>query len=314
LWNDGLIASVDKHNRAAALARAGQRVFEELLSQLCRNARELSRSTNLVLTGGCALNSSANGKLLARTGFDRLYVPSAPADDGNAIGAALLAYFEDHPSESPKAKHQSPYLGSRMSGETLERTARVSGFRRVERLEPRALCDAVAEQLAAGALVGWVQGRAEFGPRALGNRSILADPRQAAMKDRINDAVKFREEFRPFAPAILAEHAATYFEDYQEAPYMERTLRWRPEVRGQVSAAVHVDGTGRLQTVHADWNPLFHGLLSRFYEKTGVPVLINTSFNVMGKPIVHSVEDAIAVFATSALDLLVIEEYLFAKC
>ena len=149
--------------------------------------------------------------------------------------------------------------------------------------------------------------------RALGNRSILADPRSAGIKDTLNDLVKFREEFRPFAPSILHEFGPEYFEDYQESPYMERTLVWRTEVRDRVPAVVHQNGTGRLQTVKYEWNPRFHDLISAFFAITGVPVLLNTSFNVMGKPIVHAVEDAISVFATCGLDVLVIDDYLFEK-
>ena len=199
-----------------------------------------------------------------------------------------------------------------MVGRGLSRLLQFSGLE-VERLDEEALCRVVADHLAAGRIVGWVQGRAEFGPRALGNRSILADPRSATVKDRINARVKFREEFRPFAPSILAEHGPAYFEDFQMSPYMERTLRFRDEVVARVPGVVHVDQTGRLQTVTVEDNPRFHRLISRFHEVTGVPVLLNTSFNVMGKPIAHSVEDAISVFYTSGIDLLVIEDHLIVK-
>jgi carbamoyltransferase len=297
----------------ATIAHEGQRLFETLLIALCQHAFEVGRSTNLVLTGGCALNSSANGKLLEATRFERLSVPCAPADDGNAVGAALLAYYEDHPAERPRPGFQTPYLGSAIARSTLERAASSRALPHVRRSNSAELCREVALRLSVGEIVGWVQGRAEFGPRALGHRSILADPRDPAMKDRINAVVKLREGFRPFAPAVLAEHAATYFENYQPSPYMERALRFRPEVRARVPAVVHVDGTGRLQTVTRRDNPLFHALLTAFDDVTGVPMLLNTSFNVMGKPIVHSVEDALAVFTTSALDALVIDDYLFAK-
>src|SRR5262249_54997606 len=170
-----------------------------------------------------------------------------------------------------------------------------------------------ARLLAQGKLVAWMQGRAEFGPRALGNRSILADPRPAAMKDKINSLVKFREEFRPFAPSILHEFGPDYFENYQESPYMERTLRFRDEVKDRVPAVVHVDGTGRLQTVKREWNERFFKLIEAFRQITGVPLLLNTSLNVMGKPIVHSVEDALALFFTTGLDALAIGDYLIEK-
>lgn len=170
-----------------------------------------------------------------------------------------------------------------------------------------------AEALASGAIVGWVQGRAEFGPRALGNRSILADPRDPAMKDRINALVKFREEYRPFAPAILDRYGDEYFEDYQESPYMERALRFRKEVADRVPAVVHADGTGRVQTVKREWNERFYELIAAFYGLTGIPLVLNTSFNIMGKPIIHSVEDALGLFYTTGMDVLVIEDYLLEK-
>jgi carbamoyltransferase len=187
----------------------------------------------------------------------------------------------------------------------LQRDARIDECRDAPRK--------AAELLAKGRIVGWVQGRAEFGPRALGNRSILADPRSLDVRYRLNATVKFREEFRPFAPAILHEHGDRYFERYQESPYMERTLAFRREVIGTVPAVVHVDGTGRLQTVKREWNPRFHALVSAFHEITGVPLVLNTSYNVMGKPIAHSVEDVLAVFHTSGLDAVFIGDVCLEK-
>jgi carbamoyltransferase len=170
-----------------------------------------------------------------------------------------------------------------------------------------------AELLADGCIIGWIQGAAEFGPRALGNRSILADARRQDAKEVLNARVKFREEFRPFAPAILHEHGPRFFEDYQESPYMERTLRFRPEVKDIVPGAVHEDGTGRLQTVKREWNPPYHALLEHYYRLTGVPLVINTSFNIMGKPISHSVEDVLGVFYTSGLDAVFIDDLMIQK-
>jgi carbamoyltransferase len=193
--------------------------------------------------------------------------------------------------------------------ENVRRLSRISGLEVVG----DAVARRAAELLANGKIIGWVQGRAEFGPRALGNRSILADPRPADMKEKINARVKFREEFRPFAPSILHEHGDEYFHDYQESPYMERTLTFREEVRDRVPSVVHVDGTGRLQTVRKEWNPRYYELIEEFFRLTGVPLILNTSFNVMGKPIIHSVEDAIAVFYTTGLDALVIEDMLVQK-
>ncbi|MBJ7308880.1 carbamoyltransferase [Rugamonas sp. CCM 8940] len=295
----------------ADLAYAGQQVFSEVLFAFLGNLHGLGGSDNLVLGGGCGLNSSANGKILANTPFSNLHVFAAPGDDGNAIGAALLAYREDHPGDTA-AGFVSPYLGSQMDPEILhnvERFGRLAGLRRCAGDAPQQ----AARLLAEGKIIGWVQGRAEFGPRALGNRSILADPRSSAVKDTINARVKFREEFRPFAPSILHEHGPAYFEDYQLSPYMERTLKFRPSAVARVPGVVHHDGTGRLQSVRQQWNPRYHALISEFHRLTDIPLVLNTSFNVMGKPIAHSVEDALAVFFTSGLDALFIDDVLIEK-
>jgi len=297
---------------SADLACTGQAVFEDVMTELLDNLHAYGISDNLAMAGGCALNSAYNGRILERTPFTRLHVPSAPADDGSALGAAYQAYHEDHPEAGAPCRTLSPYLGSSMSTATLEQMGRFGGFQKVVRgtedVDRRA-----AALLAEGKIIGWVQGRAEFGPRALGNRSILADPRPRDMQDRINARVKFREQFRPFAPSVLDEHGPQYFEHYQTSPYMERTLRFRPEVRDRVPAVVHVDGTGRLQSVRREWNPRYYALIDAFYGRTGVPMVLNTSLNVMGKPIVHSVEDALGMFFTSGLDALVIEDVLIEK-
>ena len=312
----GALRALGSHGKrrpeeAADLACTGQLVFEEVMLELLANLRTRQPSPALALGGGCALNSSCNGKVLKRTGFERLHVPSAPADDGNALGAAYLAWAEDTGLAVERAPATSAYLGSSMSGEGTER---LRAYGRLSHEQHGAATPLVAARaLAEGRIVGWIQGRAEFGPRALGNRSILADPRSVSMRERVNDHVKFREAFRPLAPSILDECGNEWFEDYQTSPYMERALRFRPEMAVRVPAVVHVDGTGRVHSVRREWNPGFHALVEAFHELTGVPIVLNTSFNVMGKPIVHSVEDAIAVFLTSDLDLLVIDGEVWRK-
>jgi carbamoyltransferase len=298
---------------AADVAYAGQLVFTETLLELLGNLSRVCESRNLVLCGGCALNSSANGTILSGSPFRSLHVPCAPADDGNAIGAALLAYQEDHPRFNPRAQRQSAYLGSSMSAEALRNVVRFGGGTRVVECGEAEAPRRAAQLLSEGKIIGWIQGRAEFGPRALGNRSILADPRPSDMKDRINARVKFREEFRPFAPSILHECGPEYFEDYQPSPFMERTLKFRESVRSRVPAVVHVDGTGRLQSVSAEGSPGFYDLIEQFRLLTGVPLVLNTSFNVMGKPIAHSVEDVLAVFYSSGLDAVFIDGILIEK-
>lgn len=298
--------------RAADLACSFQAAFADTVLDLARNLGELGLSRNLAYSGGCALNSALNGRIVPETAFERLHVPSAPADDGNALGVVL---YDKHMvrGEAREPAVMSPYLGSRMDVDRLRRALELGRWQAHEAEDEDELLERVAEELAAGKIVGWVQGRAEFGPRALGNRSILADPRDPEMKDRINSRVKFREFYRPLAPSILAEHGPRYFQDYQDSPYMERTLRYRPEVLEEVPAVVHENGTGRLQTVTEELNPRYYRLIRRFHRKTGVPILLNTSLNVMGKPIVHSPEDALTVFATTGLDLLVVESFVIAK-
>lgn len=295
----------------ADLARCGQDVFAEMMEPLLAEAATLVPSENLVLAGGCALNSSFNGRIVGRHGFANVFVPSAPADDGNAIGAAWLAHAQANPGWRAPTGPLSPYLGSTVSTEPLERMT--AWEPRLRKLAADEVAPVTARLLAEGKLVGWVQGKAEFGPRSLGNRSILADPRPADAKDLLNAKVKYREAFRPFAPSILAEHGPDWFEHYQDAPYMERTLVWKDAVRIRVPAVVHEDATGRLQSVTAQRNPRYHALIKAFYDLTGVPVLLNTSFNIMGKPILHTAEDAILMFYTSGLDALVVEDWLLVK-
>ncbi len=296
----------------ADFAATAQFAFSETVHSLLTNLHGLGVSDNLILSGGCALNSSTNGTIVENTPFKELYVNSAPADDGNSIGAAYLAYHADNPYVERTDGVLSAYLGSGMKKTSLDNLKRFGGFR-FEQVDDDRLCVVVAKALAEGKIVGWVQGRAEFGPRALGNRSILADPRRRNVKERINAEVKFREEFRPFAPSILHEYGSAYFENYQFSPYMERTLKFRESMREEVPGVVHVDGTGRLQSVTEALNARYYKLIDAFRVITGVPVLLNTSFNVMGKPIVDSVEDAVAVFQTSGLDLLVIDDTIFFK-
>ncbi|SFJ47562.1 carbamoyltransferase [Bosea sp. OK403] len=295
----------------ADLARCGQDVFAEMMEALLSETAALVPAENLVLAGGCALNSSFNGKIVGRHGFAHVHVPSAPADDGNAIGAAWLAHAQANPDWRAPKGPQSPYLGSTVSTEPLERMA--AWEPRLRKLAPEEVAPVTAQLLADGKLIGWVQGKAEFGPRSLGNRSILADPRPANAKDLLNAKVKYREAFRPFAPSILAEHGPDWFENYQDAPYMERTLVWRQAMRERVPAVVHEDATGRLQSVTAERNPRYHALIQAFHALTGVPVVLNTSFNIMGKPILHTAEDAILMFYTSGLDALVVEDWLLVK-
>ena len=293
---------------AADLARTGQEVFCDVATELLEALHAAGDSDNLVLTGGCALNSSWNGKVLERT----------------ALGAALLAFREhaggrrergaSRPPAPALETPLTPFLGSSPSRSAVEALARQGdGFDGTVERPATGPAMRAGELVAAGRIVAWMRGRAEFGPRALGHRSILADPRREDMKDRLNAVVKHREGFRPFAPAILHEHGPEYFDPYQDSPYMDRTLPFRPQVRDRVPAVAHVDGTGRLQSVRQDWCPEFHRLLRHFHSLTGVPLVLNTSLNVMGRPIAHSVEDALGLFLTTGLDALVVDDVVLEK-
>ena len=299
--------------QAVDLAASGQAAFARVADQvLAACAAETPGAANLILTGGCALNSSYNGTIAERHGFDSVFVPSAPADDGNAVGAALLARAKDQGHEALQRGTGSPYLGTRAPDTSLAKARQGAGPLITTDLTGQS-AQIIAGRLAQGKILGVFRGQAEFGPRALGNRSILADPRPADMKDRLNRDIKGREAYRPFAPIVHNANADEWFEDAQPSPYMSFTKRWRPSRRDQVPAVVHEDGTGRLQTVSADSNPWLDDLVGTFGRLTGVPVVLNTSFNIMGKPIVHSVEDAIAVLMTSGMDGIVLEDTLFEK-
>lgn len=296
----------------ANVAFTAQEYFGEVMLELLANLHAETGEDNLALGGGCALNSSVNGRLVVEGPYVRTHIPSAPSDDGNAVGAALLAYQHDYP-EGPARSLASagPYLGSSVDEREL---AEYLGHGDALGLVVSGAAESIAcaaDALAEGRVVAWMQGRAEFGPRALGNRSILADPRNAEAKDRINRAVKFREAFRPFAPSVLDEAGEEYFEHYITTLHMERTLVVRKEKRAEIPAVCHVDGTARLQSVTQAGNPRFHQLLVEFRRRTGVPVLLNTSLNVMGRPIVHSVGDAVALYLTSGVDLLVVGDCVF---
>ncbi len=315
------IAALEKFKRhkgdaiqlAADLAFTGQYFFAELMTQLLQHVQQETGCEKLVLGGGCALNSAYNGQIKKRTDFNQVFIPSAPADDGTALGAAWLALHHDQPKLAfTNSAIKSPYLGATISDTDVKNLMQYNRVLDIQYL-PENICTITAELLAKGQLIGWIQGRAEFGPRALGNRSILADPCFATTKDKINQQVKFRESFRPFAPSVLHEHADEFFEYYHESPYMDKTLRIHDAMQAKIAAVCHIDGTGRLQTVKQEWNPRFYQLISCFYQQTRIPVLLNTSFNVMGKPLVHTLDDALGVFLNTGLDALVVNDYLIRK-
>jgi carbamoyltransferase len=292
------------------LAFAMQHVFEEVFFDLLNALHQQVPTENIVMAGGCALNSVANGKLFDRTPFRQTWIQPAAGDEGLAIGAALHTYHSVL-KQPRKWVMKNSYLGPEYSDAQIEAGLKVAGlnFRKLER---QPLLEAVAEQIAAGNIVGWFQGRTEWGPRALGNRSIVAHPGLPTMKDTLNARIKQREWFRPFAPSILADRQSEYFERDHPSPFMLHVYKIRPEKRAELCAVNHVDDTGRLQTVTREENPLYYDLIHAFERKTGIPVILNTSFNE-NEPIVCRPEEAIDCFQRTKMDVLAIGSYLVLK-
>jgi carbamoyltransferase len=296
-----------RHYDAAASV---QKVFEESFFHLLRWLHEQTGSRNLCLAGGCALNSLANGKIAARTPFEHVFIQPASHDAGGALGSAL--YVQHALLKRPRhAAMRHAYWGPGFSGQECRAAAESAGLR-VDRVEPAELRRRVAAAIAEGGIVAWFQGRMEWGPRALGNRSFLADPRRADMKEIINRKIKLREPFRPFAPSILAEASETYFGRRHEAPFMITVFPVLPEKQAEIPAVVHVDGTARPQLVEADVNPGYWQLIKEFEKLTGVPALLNTSFNVQ-EPIVCTPQDAVNTFLRTEVDYLAMEDLLISR-
>jgi carbamoyltransferase len=332
----------DLTQRHMDLAASIQCVTEEVVLRMARELYRRTEEKNLVLAGGVALNCVANGRLLREGPFERLWVQPAAGDAGGALGAALFVWYQllDQPRVAAAPDHQhGSLLGPSWSDEEVAKA--FGGAVTADRVASEdALLDRVTDLLVAGKIVGWFQGRMEFGPRALGARSILGDPRSPRMQATMNLKIKFRESFRPFAPAVLQEHASRWFdiEEHQESPYMllvapvrdehrvaispeeSRTMISDPDLRNRVNiprssvpAITHVDYSARLQTVDRERSPRFHRLLERFFARTGCPMLVNTSFNVRGEPIVGSPADAYRCFLGTDMDALVVENHVLLK-
>ncbi|KAB2910793.1 MAG: carbamoyltransferase [Hyphomicrobiaceae bacterium] len=288
------------------LAFALQAVTEEVVVSVVRAQLKRFPLRDLCMMGGVALNCVANAKILEQTDVRRIWVPPCASDTGAPFGSALWHYHQNlgH-ARSFELKH--PFYGRAYSADQIQRALEAAGLR-YQRIPEAPLLRRVAQDLANGKIVGWFQGRFEMGPRALGNRSILADPRQANMRDHLNARVKKREPFRPFAPAVLVERAQEFFEIAQPDPFMTLAPRVRADKQNVIPAAVHVDGTGRIQTVERSANPRYYGLIEEFGRLTGVPVLLNTSFN-RKEPIVAKPEDAIDCYLRSGMDVLVLGDF-----
>ncbi len=299
------------------LAASVQFVYEENLFALLNALYQKYQITDLALAGGCAQNSVANGKITANTPFKRIYVAASGADAGGAIGAALVAARSLGQARTQAVSHA--YLGPQFSDEQCksaidacsEEIARESVNVRFVSDEAE-LCQAVVARIQLGHVIGWFQGRMEWGPRALGNRSILADPRRSDIKDILNSKIKRRESFRPFAPSILREYVSDWFTDDVDVPFMAQVLPIRADKRTQIPAVTHVDGSGRLQTVQQADNPRYYKLIDSFRLATGVPILLNTSFNE-NEPVVCRPAEALACFLRTKMDVLVLGNWLLER-
>jgi carbamoyltransferase len=292
----------DRHKN---IAFAVQDLCEAAMMSVVRLALGKTRSRNLCLAGGVALNSKANGKILASGVIDKLFVQPAASDDGVALGAALAPYL-DGGQRLPFKPMRHAYLGPFFDDDAIESFLKTYKIRYTRLSDPAATA---AELLSNGKIVGWFQGRMEFGPRALGNRSILADPRDPEMNIKVNNAVKFREWWRPFAPSLKKEAAPEFLESAYDSPFMILTAQVRPEKRSVIPSVTHVDGSARAQTVEQEINPLYWRLIDEFGKRTGVPVVMNTSFNLRGEAIVHTPTDAIRTFFSSGMDALILGSF-----
>ncbi len=322
--------------REMDLARSVQVVTEEIMLNIARHVHETTGMKHLTLAGGVALNCVANGRLLRESPFEDIWIQPCAGDGGNALGAALFAWHQllDEKRTPARLRQKASYLGPAFSNETIEAYFKQEEIPYAKYEEEEALCDKVAELLSTENVVGWFQGRMEFGPRALGGRSILGDPRSRDMQSVLNLKIKFRESFRPFAPSVLREHADECFDlRGKESPYMllvadvkkERLRALEPEegdaqgfdklkvIRSDLPAITHVDNSARVQTVAAEDNPRYHQMIDAFYKRTGCPVVINTSFNVRGEPIVCTPEEAYACFMRTNMDYLCIGNFILDK-
>jgi carbamoyltransferase len=298
------------------IAATLQKTLEEIVLRLLNTAYTKYRIPNLCFSGGVALNSVLNGKILSQTPFKKLYIPPDPSDAGGAMGAALYAHAR---LTKLPMKHQTftPYLGPAYPWHEIKRTLDAFGLTYDFYPDKKQLLKVIARRLKQQKVIGWFQGRMEWGPRALGNRSILASAATTQMRDVINAKVKHRELFRPFAPVILEKYTNQYFQADKQLPvsarYMLMVYPFKKKPGKKVPAVVHVDGSGRLQTLARQDNPLYYDLIEEYRKLTGVPIIINTSFNVRGEPIVCTPTDAIHCFLKTDIDSLVIDQFVCRK-
>ena len=300
------------------IGASAQKVLEDVLLKMVNHIHSKTKMKNLCIGGGVALNGVANYKVLKNGPFDNVHIPPSPGDGGSAVGCAQYLYFVHNnkkriiENNHSKLIQENVYVGPSYSNEKIIKFLDSNNIK-YEKFEKQSLLKKTAQLISTGNIVGWYQGKMEWGPRALGNRSILADPRNASMKDILNEKIKHRESFRPFAPSVLEEYASEYFDIDVPSPYMLMVAKVKkPEI---IPAVTHVDGTGRLQTVSNYANPLYYDLINEFFKITGVPVIINTSMNVMGEPIVNTPEQAYQMIVKTDMDCLVLgNNLIFSGC
>ena len=300
------------------IGASAQKVLEDVLLKMVNHIHSKTKMKNLCIGGGVALNGVANYKVLKNGPFDNVHIPPSPGDGGSAVGCAQYLYFVHNnkkriiENNHSKLIQENVYVGPSYSDEKIIKFLDSNNIK-YEKFEKQSLLKKTAQLISTGNIVGWYQGKMEWGPRALGNRSILADPRNASMKDILNEKIKHRESFRPFAPSVLEEYASEYFDIDVPSPYMLMVAKVKkPEI---IPAVTHVDGTGRLQTVSNYANPLYYDLINEFFKITGVPVIINTSMNVMGEPIVNTPEQAYQMIVKTDMDCLVLgNNLIFSGC
>ena len=306
---------VKQRNPKKRIAASVQKVTEEVVLHVVRQAMRRTGLKNVCLAGGVALNCVANSRIVSELGC-QLYVHPDAGDAGAALGAALAYYYLDLKQQRKIAPLNDPYLGLSVDEKIVKKAFEVAFLKPDEHYEDeQKLVTDIAKRLAEGQVVGWMQGRAEWGPRALGNRSILANPTRTDMQKIVNEKIKYREPFRPFAPSVLKDRASEFFElgDINDAGpehFMLSVVKVRESAKAKIPAVTHIDGTARVHLVDKNTNPLFYSLIQQFGVITGIPVLLNTSFNLRGEPVVNSPEDAIKTFQWSNMDCLVIGRYL----
>jgi carbamoyltransferase len=330
------VAETNLTQKEMDLARSVQEVTEEIMLRMARHVKKITGEKYLCLAGGVALNCVGNGKLLRSNIFEDIWIQPAAGDAGGAIGAAYIAYHQ-HANQPIQKKtgrdlQKGSYLGPKYSNAEINEFLSHHSLPH-KYLEDEKLFDSISDLVLQEKVIGWFQGRMEFGPRALGSRTIIGDARSPGMQKKMNIKIKFREGFRPFAPSVLAEKVSEWFEIDRESPYMllvadvkkekqremtaEETNLWGIDqlnvIRSEVPAITHIDYSARLQTVNKLDNPRYHALINKFYEKTGCPVIVNTSFNVRGEPIVQSPLDAYKCFMRTGIDVLVLENFLLYK-